>query len=159
MQYDPIKRTLGNIFNQSPWLRIFFYKLIDLLLLRSWHIRRELKKWYQANKGKEIRLFDAGFGFGQYSYFTSKLGPDIKVTGIDLKEEQVADCSGFFKKIGCNNINFIAGDLTQYHDNEAYDLILSVDVMEHILEDVEVFKNFALSLKPVSYTHLTLPTN
>ena len=41
MQYDPIKRSLGRVFNTTPGLRILFYRLLDLLLLRSWHIRRE----------------------------------------------------------------------------------------------------------------------
>ena len=45
MHYDPIKRTLGEFFNQTPALRKVFYKLLDLLLLRAWHVHRELKKW------------------------------------------------------------------------------------------------------------------
>ena len=44
MQYDPIKRSLGKIFNSTPLLRKLFYRLLDLLLLRSWHIRRELRQ-------------------------------------------------------------------------------------------------------------------
>ena len=52
MQYDPIKRSLGNIFNRTPALRILFYRLLDLLLLRSWHIRRELR---QMKADDEIR--------------------------------------------------------------------------------------------------------
>nr|MBA3901653.1 methyltransferase type 11 [Bacteroidota bacterium] len=45
MHYDPIKRSLGLVFNRAPYLRIIFYKLLDLLLLRSWHIHREIRKW------------------------------------------------------------------------------------------------------------------
>ena len=45
MQYDPIKRSLGNIFNRSSALRKLFYSLLDLLLLRAWHVHKELKKF------------------------------------------------------------------------------------------------------------------
>jgi hypothetical protein len=45
MYYDPIKRSLGNVFNRSPWLRRLFYNLLDLLLLRTWHVHRELRQW------------------------------------------------------------------------------------------------------------------
>ena len=45
MQYDPIKKVLGKVFNLTPWLRILFYHLLDLLLLRSWHVRREIHKF------------------------------------------------------------------------------------------------------------------
>ena len=43
MQYDPIKRTLGEFFNRASWMRKLFYKLLDLLLLRTWHVHRELR--------------------------------------------------------------------------------------------------------------------
>ena len=45
MQYDPIKRTLGRVFNSTPTLRVAFYRMLDVLLLRSWHIVRELRLW------------------------------------------------------------------------------------------------------------------
>lgn len=44
MQYDPVKKSLGNFFNQSVFLRKTFYNLLDLLLLRSWHIHKGLKR-------------------------------------------------------------------------------------------------------------------
>jgi len=44
MEYDPIKRDLGNVFNKSPFRRKLFYKLLDLIMLRAWHIHRELLK-------------------------------------------------------------------------------------------------------------------
>ena len=43
MQYDPIKRFLGNVFNKSPFLRKTFYGLLDLLLLRALHVHKELR--------------------------------------------------------------------------------------------------------------------
>ena len=45
MQYDPVKRRLGVVFNRTPFLRKVFYNLLDLLLLRAWHIQRELREW------------------------------------------------------------------------------------------------------------------
>ncbi|TVQ95136.1 MAG: methyltransferase type 11, partial [Bacteroidetes bacterium] len=42
MQYDPIKASLGRFFNRSIFFRKVFYKLLDLLLLRAWHVHSEL---------------------------------------------------------------------------------------------------------------------
>jgi len=50
MQYDPIKRSLGNVFNKTPFLRKMFYRLLDLLLLRAWHVHKELKQWQRGAK-------------------------------------------------------------------------------------------------------------
>jgi len=43
MHYDPIKDLLGQVFNRHPLLRKLFYRLLNILLLRSWHVRRALK--------------------------------------------------------------------------------------------------------------------
>jgi SAM-dependent methyltransferase len=146
MQYDPIKRLLGNIFNKTPWLRVFFYKLLDLLLLRAWHIKKEissLKKYLPHN----AQVLDAGSGFGQYSYYLATRSKTWNIKGVDVKTEQIADCNSFFNKIGLGSrVKFEEADLTRFSEPGKYNLILSVDVMEHILEDVAVFKNFCTSL-------------
>jgi SAM-dependent methyltransferase len=146
MQYDPIKRSLGNIFNRTPFLRVLFYKLLDLLLLRSWHIKKEIrciKKKLPAN----AQVLDAGSGFGQYSHYLATRSIHWNIKGVDVKTEQIDDCNHFFEKIGlASRVKFEEADLTKFSEAEKYNLILSVDVMEHILEDVAVFKNFYNSL-------------
>ena len=52
MQYDPIKRVLGETFNKTPFLRRLFYNLLDLLLLRTWHVHKELKAWANGKKNE-----------------------------------------------------------------------------------------------------------
>jgi SAM-dependent methyltransferase len=145
LKYDPIKRSLGRVFNATPALRILFYKMLDLLLLRTWYVRRELRRWAAANPGPR-RILDAGSGFGQYTWFISGLNRSWNVVAVDVKEEQIADCTGFFAKAGRTNVQFETADLTTFHRPETYDFILSVDVMEHILEDETVFRNFYHSL-------------
>jgi SAM-dependent methyltransferase len=147
MQYDPIKRSLGNIFNKTPLLRILFYRLLDLLLLRTWHVKRELRRWAETTGSSGRReLLDAGSGFGQYSYFMSGLNRAWSIHAVDVKEEQIADCNTFFGQIGRKNVLFETADLTKFNEPDRFDLILSVDVMEHILEDELVFRNFYDSL-------------
>jgi SAM-dependent methyltransferase len=159
MQYDPIKKYLGNIFNSTPFLRVLFYKLLNVLLLRTWHIKKELRKLKKSIPEKAWVL-DAGSGFGQYVYYLSSVSPLWKIKGVDVKEEQIADCNQFFAKLGeSDRVTFELGDLTKYIDPEKYSLILSVDVMEHILEDVEVFRNFNQSLKPGGLVLISTPSD
>jgi SAM-dependent methyltransferase len=98
MQYDPIKKSLGKVFNRSPFLRMIFYKLLDLLLLRSWYVRKEIRRW-SHKVGYDINILDAGSGFGQYVYFLSSLNKSWNITGVDVKTEQVEDCNSFFTRI------------------------------------------------------------
>ena len=145
MQYDPIKRKLGVVFNRSPFLRKLFYRLLDLLLLRSWHIRKEIKIWEKTVSGKQ-NILDGGSGFGQYDYYLASRNVNWHVSGLDVKQEQVDDCNSFFEKIGLKNTSFRFGDLTKLNEINKYNMVLCVDVMEHIEEDELVFKNFHKAL-------------
>jgi SAM-dependent methyltransferase len=158
MQYDPIKRSLGNVFNKRPILRKLFYRLLDLLLLRAWHIKREIRKWARQNKG-DLNILDAGSGFGQYVYMMSKMSHKWSILGVDVKEEQIEDCTIFFNNMNQTNVEFRYADLTKFKKEETYSLVLSVDVMEHILEDVQVFENFHASLKPGGMVLISTPSD
>lgn len=160
MQYDPIKRSLGVVFNATPLLRVVFYKMLDVLLLRSWYIRRELNRWNGERKGAKARILDAGSGFGQYTHRMAKLSEQHEITGVDVKEEQIDDCNGFFQRLGMGNrVHFEVQDLTRYVNEGKYDLILSVDVMEHILEDSLEFENFNKSLASGGMLLISTPSD
>ena len=159
MKYDPIKKSLGLVFNKNIFLRKLFYNLLDLLLLRTWHIKKEIKLW-KKSLNNNVSILDAGAGFGQYTYFLSKLNKNWEITGVDVKTEQVEDCNRFFKKLNKENtIKFQEADLTKFCQEKKFDLILSVDVMEHILDDVKVFENFYSSLKPKGMVLISTPSD
>jgi len=157
MEYDPIKRDLGVVFNRSSAMRKLFYKLLDLLLLRTWHIHRELKRWPRFRES--FTMMDAGSGFGQYSFYIASRNRQCSIDAVDVKEEQIADCNQFFATCGINNVTFQVGDLTKPHATEKYDLVLCVDVMEHILEDVDVFTHFHRSMKPGAMLLISTPSD
>src|SRR5665648_599158 len=146
MHYDPIKELLGRLFNRHPLLRRVFYALLDILLLRSWHVRKALKKT-GASMPVSATVLDAGMGFGQYSWWMTKRFRGWKITAADIKSEQVAYCNAFFVKTGvADRIKAVEADLVTWNRNEKYDLVLCVDVMEHIEEDRRVFSNFFRSM-------------
>lgn len=159
MEYDPIKRSLGNVFNKTPFLRKLFYNLLDLLLLRCWHVHKELLIWKKGRAEGDLKILDAGSGFGQYSYWLSNKFPKSEILAVDVKDEQVEDCNRFFSQIGKKNVKFEVADLTKFSHPEKYDLAISVDVMEHILEDVQVFKNIHASLKKGGMLLISTPSD
>ena len=159
MQYDPVKRRLGVVFNSTPFLRKFFYHLLDLLLLRAWHIQRELRTWAADKRDRGLAIYDAGAGFGQYTYWLSGLSPKWTITAIDVKDEQVADCNAFFQRIGRPQVKFEVGDVTQFQRPEAFELVVCVDVMEHILEDETALRCYSTSLKPGGMLIISTPSD
>jgi 2-polyprenyl-3-methyl-5-hydroxy-6-metoxy-1,4-benzoquinol methylase len=160
MKYDPIKARLGKTFNKHPFLRKTFYALLDLLLLRSWHVHYHLREFFRFNPGNDkTNVLDAGFGFGQYSWYIASKKPSWNIEGIELKQEQVEDCNRFFAQTNTQNVRFFSGDLTIYTKKDFYNLILSVDVMEHIENDVQVFENFYTSLKTGGLLMISTPSD
>ncbi|MCU0474429.1 MAG: class I SAM-dependent methyltransferase [Bacteroidales bacterium] len=159
MQYEPIKRSLSRFFSGPPYLRKGLYFLLDLLLLRAWHVKKALRKlWYELPDVASI--LDAGSGLGQYSWRMAKMNKKWKITGVDIDKVQTEDCSRFFSRSGMSErVSFRVEDLTTFREPGSYNLILSVDVMEHIREDETVFRNLNDSLKDGGILLISTPSD
>jgi len=159
MQYEPIKRSLGRFFAGSLFMRKTLYFLLDLLLLRTWHVKKALRKIIRQFPDDALVL-DAGSGFGQYTWRMSKMNTRWNIKAIDINSEQIEDCNRFFRKTGLSDrVTFITGDLTALTDLNSYNIVLSVDVMEHIEEDVIVFQNLYRSLKENGILIISTPSD
>lgn len=158
MQYDPIKKNFGSAIRYFPRLRIPFYKLLGLMFLREWYVKRELRRYLQSYR-EPFAVFDAGSGFGQYSYYIAKRFPLATIYAVDVKKEQITDCNQFFRMMGLTQCSFAVEDLTQIQYKEKFDFILSVDVMEHIPNDMLVFSNLFRALKKNGLLLVNTPSN
>jgi len=159
MHYDSIKDDLGKVFNRNPFLRKCFYGLLDLLLLRAWHIKKELRK-ISKTLPKDAMILDAGTGFGQYTYYLSKLGNYWQIKAIDLKLSQINDCNCFFEQIGRSaRVRFELANMTTFCEADKYNLAIAIDVMEHISDDTTVFKNLYNSLKTGGILLISTPSD
>lgn len=158
MYYDPVKEMLGSVFSKHPLLRRFFYRLLDAVLLRSWHMHREIKIWARDYK-KSAHILDAGSGFGQYSYFLHKLNPKYSILGVDLKGEQVCRCNEFYRERQINNVYFKTGDLNNFCREKAFDLVICVDVLEYVEDDTAIFQNIYDSLKDGGIFLMSVPSD
>ena len=157
LHYDPIKDKIGGIVKNSPFLRKIFYLILGLIFLREWYVKRKIRELYGKNPPKDI--LDAGCGFGQYSYFMARKYPGVKIKSVDVKTGYLEDCKFFFDKCGLNNTKFEFADLTEIEFENEFDFVLSVDVMEHIEDDIGVFKRFHKSLRPGGRVMINTPSN
>ncbi len=138
--YDPTKDKLAAIAKNTKVFRPILYFLLDMFFLRSWHVRRQLRK---ISKNKSVlNILDAGSGFGQYDRHLLKIFPKSVIKAVDVKKDYLQDCEKYYdKKIRAGRISFSEADLTTYEEEPKYDLVLCVDVLEHIEEDVKVMRN------------------
>jgi len=159
MQYDNVKRSLGKVFNRSLFLRKCFYGMLDLLLLRAWHIKKELRRLRKVLPA-DASVLDAGAGFGQYAYYMSGLGRKWQIKAVDVKAGQVDDCNRFFAQAGrSDRVRFEVADLTAFCEPDKYHLAIAVDVMEHIQDDMAVFRNIFTSLRAGGVLLISTPSD
>lgn len=157
MEYDPVKNILSKFVKRNTFFRKIFYMMLGIMFLREWYVKRKILDIYRSAPPSSI--FDAGSGFGQYSYFMAKHFPSGIIRSVDVKEDQIEDCRYFFNKTGISNCTFETGDLTKLDDIEKYDFVISVDVMEHIEDDTGVFKRFYNALRKNGRVLINTPSN
>jgi 2-polyprenyl-3-methyl-5-hydroxy-6-metoxy-1,4-benzoquinol methylase len=159
MQYDPIKKRVGRVFSGPVFMRKIFYFFLDLLLLRAWHVKRALKKIAVKYPGR-ASVLDAGAGFGQYTWRMSNMNKNWIIKAVDIDPEHISDNTRFFKASGLSDrVSCERADLAELNETGSYDFILSVDVMEHIMEDELVFRNFYRALKPGGSLLISTPSD
>lgn len=159
--YDPIKDRFARIIRDSKRLRRLFYFILDLFFLRSWHLRRLLKEIGEGLEKKgQWKILDAGCGFGQYDYFFLKKFKNVSIHSVDLKEEYLEDNKFYFEKeVDEGRISFFRKDLLTFTTNEQFNLVLCVDVLEHIEDDVKVINNLSAALKTDGYLLMHSPSH
>ena len=161
MDYDPIKDRLGRLFNRSHVSQRAFYRTLDLVFLRAWYVQRELKRVIgRLPANRRLDVLDAGTGFGQYSYHLVRTYQNVRIDAVDVKQDYLDNARRFMSRTPYGDrVAFRKADLTRLDADETYDLILSVDVMEHIEEDEVVFRNFHRALRPGGYVLINTPSD
>ena len=81
-------------------------------------------------KEGELRVLDLCCGksylsFALYHYLTAVLGRSVRMTGIDLKEDVIAECSKIASDLGFDGLEFIAGDIRSCEETSC-DMVVSL---------------------------------
>lgn len=80
---------------------------------------------------RTIRIIDFGCGksyltFAMYYYLHVLQKRDIKVTGLDLKEDVIAHCNKLAKECGYDKLTFEVGDISTYEGRDTVDMVVSL---------------------------------
>lgn len=85
----------------------------------------------QLSKDKEQTIIDFGCGksyltFAMYYYLKVLKGYDIRVIGLDLKEDVIEKCNELKDRYGYDKLNFYIGDIASYNDVSAVDMVVTL---------------------------------
>ena len=144
MEYDPVKDRLFALTRHRVLLREALFFALARLFLREQHIKRRLR---QLGLPAEAFILDAGCGLGQYSFWLAKRFPRAAIFAGDVKKHFISAGNEHAKARGLRNLRFGELDLPALDADAQYDLILAVDVMEHIEDDGDVMRRFCRALR------------
>jgi SAM-dependent methyltransferase len=161
MDYDPVKDRLGDLASGGPIRYRAFLGALHAVFLRSWYVRGALREVLGRYVGrKTVDVLDAGTGFGQFAEHLLRTDPRVRLHAVDIKEDYLVRLRRHLERTGLARRATVAiDDLTDLQAGGPYDLVLSVDVMEHIEDDVTVFRHFARVLRPGGHLVVNTPSD
>ena len=111
-------------------------------------LRIRLRRVLPATGGSFRDILDAGCGQGVFSFELAKAHPEARVLGIDMDPVLVARANAIAQRAGLTNCRFEVGDVTKLDYDAAFDLVVSVDNLEHVEDDVTAMKVLVRALHP-----------
>ena len=83
------------------------------------------------SKERTVHIIDFGCGksyltFAMYYYLHDLKGYDVEITGLDLKEDVIADCNRLSVKYGYDKLHFMKGDIAEYEGQDMIDMVVTL---------------------------------
>ena len=155
MDYESIKKDFNAVIGRNPLFTKIFFFVFGRFFLRVRYVKKALSGLLGNHGSKKIKILDAGCGSGVYSYYIARKYSNSEVLAGDIQQMHIDNFSYFVSRVKLHNISVKLTDLTAMNNEDEFDIAISVDVMEHILEDVKVFRNIhrALTEKGILLLH------
>lgn len=102
-------------------------------------------------------VLDIGCARGHYSIRIARKYPNSKVKGIDINEKQLNVGLLVKKKFGLNNLTFEKRDICASLIEEKYELVLLLQVIEHLKDDRLVLKEIRNMINDNGHLIITAP--
>jgi ubiquinone/menaquinone biosynthesis C-methylase UbiE len=111
-------------------------------------LRIRLRRILPHTRGPYKKILDAGCGRGVFSMEMAKRHPDASIVGIDLEQELVDRANNIVKAAQLSNCSFVQSNVVTLPFENEFDMILSVDNMEHVEDDIGAMTSIFNALKP-----------
>lgn len=142
MKYDIVKDKIAFLIELVPALRKLFYKALTSLILRQQYVFK-LINYLFPNKDESFKMYDAGGGYLQYTDYALNNYPNSQVFAVDIKDDYIEKYYAYIRGTEKESrFSHYCADLQSYTPTSKFDLIIAIDIMEHIEDDRAVLNNF-----------------
>jgi trans-aconitate methyltransferase len=104
-----------------------------------------------------IRVLDAGCGRAYALFWLAGQHQDWQLLGLDIDTAIIEGNKQVASALDLSNLRFRVGNVWELEPDVSYDLVFSMDVLEHIEDDVEVLVAWQQALTAAGYLVLHLP--
>ncbi len=143
VSYPKLSRLFQSVFgytNVGNYARFtIFKKLIPVIGLKA-----------------DAKVLDLGTGYGEYSFSLAKASEEMEIHALDIDSERIAAVQKAIDKSCTDNIKTHCAQIENISE-DAFDLIFSVDVFEHIAPEEMPFKSAFEKLKPGGHLIVKIP--
>lgn len=85
----------------------------------------------KLSKTREVKIIDFGCGksyltFAMYYYLKVLSGLDVRIIGLDLKEDVIENCNKLSEKYGFEKLRFYKGDIAQFEGADTVDMVVTL---------------------------------
>ncbi len=85
----------------------------------------------RLDKNKVLRIIDFGCGksyltFAMYYYLKEMNGYQVRMTGLDLKEDVIRHCNELAERYGYTELEFLNGDIATYEGADQVDMVVTL---------------------------------
>ena len=112
---------------------------------------------FAALHGRPGRILDiaCGVGYGS-SILADQIEGGAQVIGVDCSADAVDYAN---RRYGSPNVRFVQGDATQFHDEQGFDTIVSLETVEHLADPGPFMTHLVSLLKPNGILAASVPTS
>jgi len=122
--------------------------------IRNAHVLRAIKGLALP---EQAAILDAGCGHAYTTFWLAQRHSSHQFTGIEIDPVLLDANRRIAAELGLEHVTFRRQSLEEMADVAAYDLAYSIDVLEHIADDVEALGRLRRALKPGGRLLLHLP--
>jgi SAM-dependent methyltransferase len=95
------------------------------------------------------RCLDLGCGSGDVTFeIARRVGPDGRVTGIDMDATKLELARTAAAELGLTQIEFRSSDVGAWREQDAYDMVYSRFLLEHLRDPVDLLRRMWAAVRP-----------
>jgi ubiquinone/menaquinone biosynthesis C-methylase UbiE len=95
------------------------------------------------------RCLDLGCGSGDVTFeIARRIGPDGHVTGIDMDATKLELARSAAAGLGLTQVEFRSSDVSAWHERDAYDMVYSRFLLQHLQDPVDLLRRMWAALRP-----------